>query len=288
MAGAILFSSLVALLAAWGQPQSQDPRRADALYPAEPPVSVVRFFTVETDELDVPKASAALGELGASLVYGPRTTDARPGHAFVALSAPAEIAAKKLGAALRKGGAAARELACIAFDGRTNTDSGISIGGFSMGTRDFVMGLSGEIAWFDSVGPWSQFYVTPGKLEPGDLVQRYEKLYAPYGGGRLGDVVRESFTWTLAAAPDEKSAKRVLSAIEKLDGVERAALEGSALTVVVELDGLLACSPAGTIPAADGAVHDEAGKAAPRAAWCTRPLHELLAREGLLASTAGK
>ncbi len=260
-------------------------RQSDALYPAARAESVVRFFTVDTDEADLAKVREALRELGAEVAYGPRTTAARPGHSFFALRAPEAAAPRKLAAALKKGGAAAHELVCVAFDGREERDANVGIAGFSFTTRDFILGMSGDIAWFDSVGSWSQFYGPPGKLKSSEIADRYEKLYAPYGGGRVGSVVRERFTWTLAAAPDEKAEDRLLKAIHKLEGVARAALEGPALVVEVELDGLLASGVAGKIPAAEGQVLDEAGRDAPRAAFATQPLYDLLAAEKLLPRT---
>ncbi len=263
-------------------------RVSDALYPPTRAESVVRFFTVDRDDPEVAEIVEALRELGADIAYGPRTTSARPGHSFFAVRASPETTPKKLAAALKKGGAAAHELACAAFEGRDNRDANVNIGGIaSFTTRDFVMGISGDIAWFDSVGSWSQFYGPPGKLDSAEIADRYQKLYAPYGGGRIGSVVRERFTWTLVAEPDPKVRARVLKSLEKLDGVVRAALDGAALTVVVELDGLLACGVAGKIPAEEGQALDEAGRDAPRAAFDTRPLHDLLTAEKLLPAAGG-
>ena len=137
------------------------------------------------------------------------------------------------------------------------------------------MGLSGDIAWFDSLGPWTQFYGPPGKLEGREIAERFEKLYAPYGGGRLGEVVRERFAWTLLSAPDAKVAARLEKAIAKLAGVVSAHFAEKTLEVVVALEGLAAAADPGPIPSAQGE--------APRAAWSTLPLYELLAAEGLVA-----
>jgi hypothetical protein len=149
------------------------------------------------------------------------------------------------------------------------------------------MGMSGEIEWFDSVGGWSQFYGPPGKLTAEEIADRYLKLYQPFGGGRLGRLVRERFTWTLPEAPDERAAGKLVRAVRRLDGIADASLEGAQLSVVVALEDLTACAAAGTVPAGDDPEGelDAAGIAAPRAAWDTGPLWDLLAEEGLAPAT---
>jgi hypothetical protein len=131
------------------------------------------------------------------------------------------------------------------------------------------------------VGGWSQFYGPPGKLTAEEIADRYLKLYKPFGGGRLGRLVRERFTWTLPQVPDERAASKLVRAVRKLDGVAEASLEGTQLSVVVALEDLTACAVAGTVPAGDDSEGelDPAGLAAPRAAWDTGPLWDLLAEE---------
>jgi hypothetical protein len=255
------------------------PRGVDELYPLVRAEQVIRFFSLDTDEPDLARLNAGLSELGAELVYGPRTTEARPGFSFFAVRAPSGESARKLALALRRGGAAAHELECVAFDGREGSDSRVAVGGASFTTRDFVMGISSDIVWFDCVGAWSQFYGLPG---PDELAERYKKLYAPYGGGRIGQVVRESFRWTLAATPDDRTRARLLKAVHKLQGVHEARLDGNILGVTVELVGLLTSGLAGNIPAGEGEVLDQIGREAPRLAFDTRPLHDLLAAEKLV------
>ncbi len=254
---------------------------ASELYPCTPSAAVVRFFHLETDAPELAKVNAALAELGAELAYGPRTSAGRPGHAFLALRAPPEVGPKKLAAALRKGGGAAEPLVCIAFDGREGDDHAFGLEGLGVTKRDFVMGMSGDIVWYDARGKWSQFYGSPGKLKAAQLVDRYAKLYAPYGGARLGRVVEETFRWTLAATPDEKVRKRVLAALEKLAGVLEAGLEGGALSVRVALDRLETCAAVGKLTVAGEAL-DEAGADAPRAAFDTTPVYALLRAEQLV------
>ncbi len=288
-------TALLLVLAALATPalrpqDAAEVRAADELYPPAAQLEVVRFLVVKTDEPDVGEINAALRELEAQIIYGPRTTEARPGRAFVAVRAPHDLPASKLERALRKGGAAAQELVCTAFAGRDDRDSQVAVMGFNFTTRDFVMGMSGDIVWFDSAGGWSQFYGPRGKLEADELADRYAKLYGPYGGGKLGSLVRERFTWTLAVAPDEKRAKRLLDAVRKLEGVSAAALDGPALSVEVALDGLASCGVAGQVPsgADPKAELDKAGVSAPRACFSTRPLWDLLAAEGLAPLSGGE
>lgn len=256
-------------------------RVADALYPCQPAEKVLRFFHVANDKPELAKVTPALAELGAELAYGPRTTTGRPGHSFVVLRAPRAADPKKLAAALKKGGGAVDALACVAFDGRTGKDHDFGLGGYGVTKRDFVLGMSGDVVWYDATGPWSQIYGPPGKLSARELFDRYEKLYAPYGGAKLGEVVLERFTWTLASAPEDKVRAKVLKALEKLRGVRGAVIEGGKLTMTVALDGLEVCADAGKIPG-QGEPLDEAGKEAPRVAFDAGSVYELLKAEGLV------
>ena len=256
-------------------------REANALYPCAQSASVVRFFHLENDAPDLAKVNEALAELGAEIAYGPRTSTGRPGHAFFALRAPPDVPAKKLAAALKKGGGAAEVLVCIAFDGREGKDHDFGLGGLGVTKRDFVMGMSGDVVWYDAAGPWSQFYGPPGELKAQELADRYAKLYAPYGGAKLGAVVKERFEWTLASAPDEKTRRRVLATLEKTPGVEGATIIDKVLTVTVWLDRLESCGVAGKIASA-GEPLDEAGREAPRAAFDTAPLYATLQVEKLV------
>ncbi len=278
--------ALLALLALLPSLPSQEVlpggvRVANELYPCRPSEKVIRFFHLETDEPELAKVTPALAELGAELAYGPRTATGRPGHAFVALRAPRVAEAKKLSAALRKGGGAVDELACLAFDGRTGKDGDLGLGGYGVTKRDLVMGMSGDVVWYEALGTWSEFFGAQGKLKAPELSERYEKLYAPYGGAKLGEVVLERFTWTLAAAPEDKVRHKLLKAMEKLRGVRGAVIDGTQLTMTVALDGLEICGDAGKIPG-PGEPLDEAGKEAPRVAFDAGAVYELLQAEGLV------
>lgn len=256
-------------------------RVANELYPCRPSATVIRFFHLETGEPELAKVHPALAELGAEIAYGPRTATGRPGHAFVALRAPRATEVKKLATALRKSGGAAEELAAVAFDGRIGQDHDLGLGGYGVTKRDFVMGMSGDVVWYDAFGPWSQIFGARGKLEARALFDRYEKLYAPYGGAKLGEVVLERFTWTLAAAPEDKVRHRVLKALEKSRGVRHAVIDGTELTLTIALDGLEACGDVGKLPGSQGEPLDEACKEAPRIAFDAGAVYELLKADGL-------
>jgi len=256
-------------------------RVANELYPCKPSEKLIRFFHLETDKPELAKMNPALAELGAELAYGPRTTQGRPGHAFVALRAPRAADVKKLTQALKKGGGAVEELSTLAFDGRIGKDHDFGLGGYGVTKRDFVMGMSGDVVWYDAVGPWSQLYGASGRMKARELYDRYEKLYAPYGGAKLGEVVLERFTWTLASAPEDKVRQKVLKALEKMRGVRGAVIVGTELTMTVALDGLEACGDVGKIPA-EGEALDEDTKAAPRVAFDAGAIYALLQADQLV------
>ncbi|HEX6883374.1 MAG TPA: hypothetical protein VF530_08330 [Planctomycetota bacterium] len=272
----MLLATLVLLLA-----QEAGVREASAQYPCARPATLVRFFHLATDAPDLAKVNAALRELGAELAHGPATTSGWPGNAFVAVRAPAGVEARALASALKKGGGAAQLLALTAFDGRTGSDHDFGLSGFGVTKRDMVRGISSDVTWYEARGTWSQFYGKTGKLEAEELAERYAKLYAPYGGAQLGAVVRERFTWTLTRAPEEKARAALLKKLQKIAGVEEAALAGERLTVTVRLADLEACPDLGPLPG-DGTPLDEASASSPRAAYDVTALHDLLRGEGLV------
>ena len=249
---------------------------ADVAYPAEPAREVVRFFGLEK-ELDRPALEESLAELGARLLYGPVSAGSQPGQSFVALAAPASTDERALTKALKSAGTKPVLLRWIAFEGREGTDEALPNFGKDFAGRDHILGMSGDIRWFDSAGGRTQFYVTPRKLGAEDIQERYEKLYAPFGGGRIGDVARDRLTWELRAPVDPKRAAKLEKAVLKLPGVESAHVdaEGRRLEVSVRLEDLETSGPTGSFPGASAG-------GPPRATWDTNPLHELLVEEELL------
>src|SRR5689334_10346507 len=234
MAVPLLFAALLAL-------QAQPKGPAPDPYPPERPKAHVCFFVLE-GELKAEPLRKALSELSTKeaecrLVYGPRKTPARPGAQFAAVEAPAALGAKELCAALRKGCASAEPVACTVFEGSAEGTGSNSEGqGFlGMGARDFVLGMSGDIRWYDALGGWRQFYFGAGKIDAKEIADRYHKLFGPLGGGEAGEVVRESLRWPLAEPLDPKAAARAEKALAKLPGVAKAAIDPAQRVLALEL-----------------------------------------------------
>ncbi len=275
MAATLLLASLLALPG-----QSKEP--APELYPAERPKTHVLFFMLE-GELKAEPLRKALSDLSTKeaeckLVYGPRKTPARPSAQFVAVEAPAALGAKELAGALRKGCANADPVACTVFKGAAEGMSSNSEGqGFlGMGARDFVLGMSGDIRWYDASGGWRQFYFGTGKIEAKEIADRYQKLFGPLGGGEAGEVVRESVRWTLAEPLDPKAAARAEKALAKLPGVAKAAIDPAQRELVLELrlENLKSSGPVMAFPGGT-----EAGPV--RVRFDTQALFEVLDKEKL-------
>ena len=256
-------------------------RDASALYPCARPATLVRCFHLEEDAPEMAKVAPALRELGAEVVHGPRTTPGWPGNSFVAVRSPSGVEAQALAAALKKGGGAAHLLEGVAFEGRRGKEHDFGLGGLGVTQRDVVRGMSSDITWYEARGSWGQFYGRPGKLDPRELIKRYAKLYEPYGGAELGEVVRERFTWTLLAAPSDKVRHEVLRKLEKDRRILGATIEGTKLTVTVQLTGLEASADLGAIPDA-GQPLDEASAATPRLAYDVTALYDVLKAEELV------
>jgi len=164
---------LAALLACQAPPAE---KAEPELYPAERPRAHVLFFMLE-GELKAEPLRKALADLSTKdaeckLVYGPRKTQARPGAQFAAVEAPAALGVKEIGAALRKGCSAADPVACTVFQGSGEGTGSSSEGqGFlGMGSRDFVLGMSGDIRWYDALAGWRQFYFGAGKIGAKEIV----------------------------------------------------------------------------------------------------------------------
>jgi hypothetical protein len=251
-------------------------------YPAERPKAHVLFFMLE-GELKAEPLRKALSDLSTKeaeckLVYGPRKTPARPGAQFVAVEAPAALGAKELGGALRKGCANADAVACTVFKGPAEGTGSNSEGqGFlGMGARDFVLGMSGDIRWYDASGGWRQFYFGAGKIGAKEIADRYQKLFGPLGGGEAGEVVHESLRWTLAEPLDPKAAARAEKALSKLPGVTKATIDPAQRVLALELrlENLKSSGPVLAFPGAP-----DAGPV--RVRFDTQALFEVLDKEKL-------
>lgn len=269
---------LVALLA--GQVPSHEP--APEIYPAERPKAHVLFFMLE-GELKAEPLRKALADLSTKeaeckLAYGPRKTAARPGAQFVAVEAPAALGAKELGAALRKGCASAEPVACTVFDGPAGGTGSNSEGeGFlGMGARDFVLGMSGKIRWYDAAGGCRQFYFGAGEIDAKEIADRYQKLFGPLGGGEAGAVARQNLLWTLAEPLDPKAAARAEKALAKLPAVAKVSIDPAQRVLAIEfrLENIKSSGPVMAFPGGlDGGPV--------RARFDTQALFEVLDKEKL-------
>lgn len=276
-----IVASIAQLAHASGDARPQvapEPRAADELYPCRPTATVIRYFAIDAQTRELDAVRAALAELDATIAYGPRTAAARPGRAFVAIRAARATPASKLEAALRKAGGEVEPLSALAFDGRTGEDHDLTL--LNVSKRDVVLGLSGDVRWYDRNGAWSQLFGRAGKLDPAYFVDRYAKMHEPHGGAKLGHVARERFTWTLALEPDEKQRERAIQRLGALPGVERATIEGKQLTLTVVLNDLRVCGDVGTVPKGDAL--DAGSEHAPRVAFDAGEAYELLLGDKLV------
>ncbi len=234
-----VLAPLLALLAVAQQPAAKP---APELYPPERPATHVLFFLLD-GKLEAEPLRKALSELSTkdascALVCGPRQTPARPGAQFVAVEAPASVGTKELLPALRKGCEGVSALAVTCFEGGSSTLGANAEGqGFlGMGARDFVLGMSGEVRWYDAQGGWRQFYPPRRQARrEGDRRPLRESSSAPSSAATPGHVARSASTgrWPSRSTPRPPRARRRRSA--RLAGVTRCRLDPSARTLALEL-----------------------------------------------------
>lgn len=253
-------------------------RPSNDRHPRQLGPTVLRAYDLDAYSFEPAKLDAALRELGAEFAYGPRTTAGRPGHVFGVVRAPRALGAEVLQAALRKGSAFAEPLAATAFSGRTGEDH--ELVHLHATRRDIVVNMSGDARWYDASGTWSQLYGRAGQMDSAYFLDRYEKLNRPYGRARLGEVASESFGWDLERAPGEKLRVKLEKQLAKLRGVQSVGFEGARILVTVVLENLEVCADAGKVP--EGEALDEKAKDAPRVAFDSGAVYEVLRKEGLL------
>jgi hypothetical protein len=241
--------------------------------------SLLRFYSLK-GKLQMDALRSALGEIAADISCGPLDTGSRTGSSFVAIRCGAGVDEKALERALKKGGVKVEPLAWSRFEGRTGEIGSVAGLGPGYTQRDFVTNMSGELRWFEALGADSELFFTPGKLRADEIADRYAKLHAPFGGGKIGELRRERFSWKLAKPVDPKLAAKLVKALEKVPGVEQAEMEAQVLNVTVQLHGLLESAPS----AAEGSA---AAGAAPRAEFCPNALLDLLESEGVEVQSGG-
>lgn len=235
-------------------PEAGKTLAAPELYPAVRHASVVHALSLaEGAKADVlTKALAALStrEADCKIRYGPRSTKSRPGTAFILVEAPAQVSAKDVAKAVAKG---AREVEILAWTCLRSNDTtlgrGLGAGLAGATPRDFVLGMSNDVRWFEARGGFLEFFVVPGKLDAATLADRLLKLAKPFGVQDVGTRATDTIRWSLApkakdgVAPpaiDPAAAKRAEKVIGKLRGVLSVKVDPAAKTLVVEvaLEGL--------------------------------------------------
>lgn len=261
----------------------EDEESAD-LYPLKRHESVQHFYSLKGDT--TPEAlRKALMDVSADLADGPKSTGSRTGRSFIAVSAPADLESRKLERAIAKARVKVQALAVFQFEGRTEGDGELPSFGTGYTTRDFMLGMSSDILWYESAGPRTQFYCVPKKITSKKIMDRYEDLYQPFGGGLLGAVVEDSFTWAMPAALEAKDKRAVEKAVSKLDGVTAAKFDeaGGLLEVTVELAGLRSSLPGLPFVETDanGKPLGDPEEAPTRARLDTNQIYDLLAKRGV-------
>ncbi|MFN0243507.1 MAG: hypothetical protein ACKVWV_11500 [Planctomycetota bacterium] len=209
--------------------------------PIPPPARCIRYFAL-SGKVDEDALRRALDDTGAGaqrLRFGPASCAARPKQSFIAVDVAADASTREIAHRLKKGCDGAEELAWTSFRG---VDRALPVV-LGQSPRDCVIGMASEMRWFESAGDAKVFFHVPGKLGAKDIVDRFQRLYAPFEAGELGTVERQTVTLALHDAPDAKALERALKGIRKLPGVKSAAAEGTTMTIEVELANQL-CSAA--------------------------------------------
>jgi hypothetical protein len=244
-----------------------------------------RYFDLEgeakKDLVQNTVADFGTPQIEARILAGPMSAASRPKSSFLAFEAPAELATKDIERAFRKIGLKAEELAWTAFRG----EDGPLPKAFGYSPRDLVVGIGGDLRWFERGSGWNRFYYLPGKLDAHDLQDQFRKLFDPLGANPdVGEVGTDVIAWTLPAI-DAARAKRVEKALSKLAGVRRAAVDADAsrLTLEVELVGLRQGAPrkasAGDAPPM---IVIGEGTFLPLATFHTNAVLDLLVKEGVV------
>lgn len=238
--------------------------------PLERPVVEVRYYSVKGDP-DAAELVEAVESVQGTLLRGPLTAESKPGRAFVAVRVPSGTEARALQRALRRLGKT-EELAWTSFEGRDDGDTRLPELGPGFRQRDHILGMSGDLRWFDSAGGATRFYHLPKKLDADEIVDRYHKLFQPFGGGTVGALVRQEVAFDLDAAPDDRTGRKLEKRLAKLDGVTTVELTAARVRLIVALENLVPSGPERPFPG-DGAGDD----AAPgRGTWSTAGLWEVL------------
>lgn len=278
-------------------PPAQPPAAQEEVpYPAVRPSSRVLFFSLDGELKAEPmqKALIALStkEVECKLVAAPQATSARNGKNFVGVEIPVGVTQKDLVTALRKGCSAAAPLSIACFQGDMMDQGGLrgagaGVPGFTQ--RDFVVGMDGDLRWYENALGARQFFYVGRKLDAKSIAERYKKLMSGFGGSAdVGKLVEEELSWSLATPIDPAVAKRAEKALAKLPGVFAATLDAQTgrLMMRFAMDGIESSAPL-KLPAnlerlaKEFQVPVEQSRRAARVRFDTWPIFEVLDKEQL-------
>jgi hypothetical protein len=187
-------------------------------YPAEASSTLVRAWLVE-GEIQAEPLRRALAELGTSelpcaVVLGPLTCGAKPKQRVLAIEAPRAVEERALVRALRAGTSAAKPLAWTTFEAVDPPREGM----LGMPMVDFVVGMSGDIGWYEPAADSATFLTRPGKPGSQELAKRFGKLVEPFNVRPLGPVQVDHVAWDLDV-PSAKALRTAATALRKLAGL---------------------------------------------------------------------
>ncbi|MEM7309797.1 MAG: hypothetical protein AAF682_24185, partial [Planctomycetota bacterium] len=225
-------------------------------YPPEPVETLLRFYSVEGDEVDQAKLQEAIGELGtgASVAYGPVATLTAPKDHFLAIVAPAERSSKEVYRAAKRATGKAEELYVTAFlrdEDDLDLPRALRRNGGTI--RDAVLNMASEVRWFEVTPNALLFFYTKG-LDAEECADRFDKLAGrrPREDYRK-DLVRHSIGWDLRSAKELSKSKgsKLEKSLGKLQGVGSVTFDHEVLrlNLSLELADLLVSGPPWTPPA---------------------------------------
>ncbi|MBL8857694.1 MAG: hypothetical protein JNL28_04195 [Planctomycetes bacterium] len=275
------------------------PTPAVEVYPPVRHATVAHCFSLP-DEVKGDVVRKALADLSTkdadcAIRYGPMKATSRPSRVFVVVEAPASVDVKDVVKALKKGASTVEPMAWTCFQSTDNTlGRGLGGGMPGLSPRDFILGLSNDLRWVEARGGFVEFFFAPGKLSADVIQDRFHKLAQPFGVKDVGDVVVESFVWTLTAPIEAAAARRAEKELAKISGVKEARIdiEKHTLSVKVALENLVRSAPPIAMPGGGDALADAGAALAdtspvPRMRFDTNQIFTVLDKEKLtLAATA--
>jgi len=287
------------LTALTGSAQAPDTAQAD-VYPPVKNASVVFAFSLADDVKGevIKKALAELStkEADCGIRYGPMQATSRPSRVFVVVDAPATVSAKDVSAALKKGAKNVEQTAWTCFQSSDPMlGRGLDAGIPGVSPRDFILGISNDLAWVEARGGFSEFFFTPGKIDSAFLMDRFHKLAQPFGVKDVGTVVVETITWPLETSVDAALAKRLEKEIGKISGVKAAKIdvEKKTLEMKVALENQLRGAPPIAMPSLKNAlaaagVGEPETESPPRMRFDTNAIFAVLDKEKVVVAAAPK